>query len=192
MFNDSLKSVQHESDMAITQLTEMFGVVSELYLPKGLTGIDNDNKLRANKLHGYNDDDIEFEQEPFFFGKVLIPSYFRKINSHDNTYFRDLNDQRDLFAYLPRDLSIPTYTKIVVKEKDDNFVSFKVEQQIENRANSLVIWQKYLISPFATIEEEDLRRIDRFNEAHDPREVDDSIIRPENPKKTRTYKPIKG
>jgi len=155
--------------IAVKQLTKIYGVTADIYFP-----------IQANNLkHGYKDDDIEYPEEAEETAKVLIPTLF-KSKTNTESIMEDF-EGGEMFMYTPAKLKLPYYAKVVARLKSGKIMNFKIEDIPKIYDDEGIIFQKYTLIPFVSIDIE--RNRDEFNdmkEYEDELEDDDLFLTNDN------------
>jgi hypothetical protein len=129
------KTLRNGVNNTIKALTNIFGVYAEIYKP-----------ITSTSERGvFSNDSIEFEQDPYFSGKVLLPVIFKEKASGLNIV-DDILD--DTFLYVPGFVDVYRFSKISVKLKTNKIEEFIVEDVIDIDDDEQVIFRNYKIIPF--------------------------------------------
>jgi hypothetical protein len=119
----------------IKALTNIFGIQAEIYKP-----------ITSTSERGvFSNDSIEFEKDPYFSGKVLLPVIFKEKASGLNIA-DDILD--DTFLYVPGYINIYRFSRVSVKLKTNKIEEFIVEDIIDIDDDEQVIFRNYKIIPF--------------------------------------------
>jgi hypothetical protein len=129
------KTLRNGVNNTIKALTNIFGVYAEIYKP-----------ITSTSERGvFSNDSIEFEQDPYFSGKVLLPVIFKEKASGLNIA-DDILD--NTFLYVPGFVDVYRFSKISVKLKTNKIEEFIVEDVIDIDDDEQVIFRNYKIIPF--------------------------------------------
>lgn len=114
------------------QLTKFYGVQADIYkLEKQYDP--------AQDLHGFFDDLQNYERQPYFTGKVLIPSLFRRRQSTNLSVLDPFVDS-DQYLYIPADREVYLNSLVVCRLKNQRILNFRVSEisNISNEAGEII------------------------------------------------------
>lgn len=117
---------------AYKQLTKFYGVNADIY--KLLT-----QDRPASELHGFMDDLQNYERQPYYSGKVLIPSLFRRRQSTNLAVLDPFVDS-DQYLYIPADREVLLNSLVVCRLKTGRILNFRVSEisNISNEAGEII------------------------------------------------------
>jgi len=177
-----LRPIKKSMNKAVDILSKQFGLTSDVYRPV----------KPVSTVHGYRDDDIEYEEEPYIRDKkILIPHVFNE-SQHFMSELDSLFDSDDIVAYVRNDDDISEFSKIVVKDSRYS-ASYRVDSVIEVGDDENIYLRKLKLVPVLTVdvdtEEFDHEMILEEVEADEIR-IDDSIsgMVPDSSKKPDGFK----
>jgi len=169
---------------AIAILNKVFGISSDIYKP-----------LSINTQHGYLDDDVNYESEPYYSGNVLIPAFFRKKDDNLSVldpYYDASSD--GIIAFLPSTINLSIYSKIVTRT-NQGISNYIVKDVLEIIDGDQVIFRKYILVSSMSIDIDNNREelVNKLEE--EPKQelvVEDNLTPNDIPTNTKyNFDPIK-
>lgn len=126
------------------QLVKFYGVDVNLYRLINQSVPDN-------KLHGFLDDANNYERQPYFIGKVLIPSLFKRRNQ-TNLAALDPFVDADQYLYVPAGQEILLHTLVVCRLPSKRILNFRVTSISEIHNDAGLIVSRHSIVPVLSVD----------------------------------------
>lgn len=135
-----LRPIEKGYNKVIKVLTKIYGFEADIYSP-----------ISVNNLkHGHRDSDINYEIEPSYSGKILIPSLLRTKNS-EGMFIEDYEGS-GTWMWLTNYVSIPELSKVVLRNSNLDILNFQVLRYRHATDNEMKIYGKYELVPLNNID----------------------------------------
>lgn len=121
-------------------LTKQFGVQADIYAP-----VEN-----SGSIHGYLDDANINKLTPYYQGKVLIPSLFRRRNSTSLAAFDPFIDSEN-YLYVQSEIEFLLHSLIVCRMPSGKILKYRIHSQAEVGNDAGRIIQRYDIVPVLSV-----------------------------------------
>lgn len=119
--NTITRILQKPGERAYQMLVRMYGVPAEIFAVKNLS-------KPHSPLHGFQDDHQDYEDTPYYTGKVLIPSLYRRRRA-TNLVALDPFIDSDTYLYLPTSIELRLHSLIRCTLGNGRIYNFRI---IEN------------------------------------------------------------
>lgn len=119
-------------------LVKLYGIQSDIYKPLY-------NKPK-NDLHGFYDNDIEYEEVPYLQIKVLIPSLFRRRQSSNLSVLDPFLDS-DTYLYVPNSTELKLFSLVVCRMTDKRILNYRIQNTNPVSNDAGIIINRYSIVP---------------------------------------------
>ena len=145
-------------------------------------------KEPTNDLHGYLDDDNAYEPNPFYQGKIIAPSLFKRRETAQLTML-DPFSINDNFIYTPADILLPLSGFVVFKLKSGSLYNFRISIINPIMNDGGVIIQRYGVVAVMSVNDlikldENIPQQDDLNHGYTTTEPDT------NDNSTISYNPV--